>query len=403
MKKNFLKVAALLIAAMLLVVSCSQEVKAPENDGLVEVKLGVGYGRDLSVSGATDITDMVLKYTMTHAWTDTNATETIVGNKSSKTVFNDGQPIGYVTPGLWTIKVYAYEKEKSSESDKTIFEGEAQAYFSDKNDKVTVYLAPTSNQTNTIQFAVSMQDLVGDVTGAYEGEGSYKLTYTLQRTGDRKTDDVVINELSESNPLPTGIQMQVGSNATIYCGSATNLSSGYYRATVKVYSVKDGSSDKLVGGISKGFLLSGGNTVTLKGHIEPSEYVNFAIDAVLVDVNTSLSVGNDTDNDITVAYNKNGVTTVSVKWTDGTGEVAHFAEKNTFWSLNGGEFIQKQIPNETPNELTIPYDFTKPGYNFVTVTTVYKVTAPTTGSESADYFYADTQTIRIFVNPESQS
>ena len=64
MKKNFLKIAALLIAAMLLVVSCSQEVKAPENDGLVEAKLSVGYGRELLVSGDTKINNIVLTYTM---------------------------------------------------------------------------------------------------------------------------------------------------------------------------------------------------------------------------------------------------------------------------------------------------------------------------------------------------
>ena len=43
MKKNFLMVASLLIAAMLLVVSCAQEVKAPVDNNLeISVKGGVG-------------------------------------------------------------------------------------------------------------------------------------------------------------------------------------------------------------------------------------------------------------------------------------------------------------------------------------------------------------------------
>lgn len=400
MKKNFLMVASLLIAAMLMVVSCTQEVKAPESN-LVEVKLGVGYGRDLTVSGDTKTEDMVLKYTMQHNWADTNATETVVGDKTSQTEFTDDTAIGYVTPGLWTVHVYAYEKGKSSSPYNPIFEGEAQAYFSDKKNKVTVYLAPTSGQTNTIRFAVSMQDLVGDVTGAYKGAGDYKLKYTLQRTNGDESSEKEIPEVSGSKPLPNEIELNVGANVTRYYVAESDLASGYYRATVKVYSVDKNGSDSLVGGISKGFLLSGGNTATLVGHIEPNEYVNFVIDAVLVDVNTALSVG-DTKENVTVAYNSSG-TSVDVKWTDSTGDVDNFVEKNTYWSLNGGTFEHKALASDKPKELTVNYNFTKPGYNFVTVTTVYKVKAPTTGNAAAEYFYADTQTIRIFVNPETSS
>ena len=59
MKKNFLMVASLLIAAMLMVVSCTQEV-APKNDGLVEAKLGLAYGKDVTV----DIAMSEIRYTV---------------------------------------------------------------------------------------------------------------------------------------------------------------------------------------------------------------------------------------------------------------------------------------------------------------------------------------------------
>ena len=64
MKKNFMAIASLLIAAMLLVVSCSQESVVPENNGLVEAKLSVGYGRGLSVSGDTKTDNLTFKYSM---------------------------------------------------------------------------------------------------------------------------------------------------------------------------------------------------------------------------------------------------------------------------------------------------------------------------------------------------
>ena len=52
MKKNFMAIASLLIAAMLLVVSCAPEanVEGKVEDGLVEASFGVAYGKDVTVS-----------------------------------------------------------------------------------------------------------------------------------------------------------------------------------------------------------------------------------------------------------------------------------------------------------------------------------------------------------------
>lgn len=418
MKKNFLKIAALLIAAMLLVVSCSQEVKAPENDGLVEVKLGVGYGRDLDVSGATDITNMVLKYTMEHKWTDNSATETIVGDKLDKTEFTDGQPIGYVTPGLWTIKVYAYEIGKSSENDRTIFEGEAQAYFSNKNSSVTVYLAPTSSQSNTLKFSITMQDLVG--TGVAEGntgEGSYQLVYSVYGTtgenavqnydGSATLDKVVLNGSSSNH-------------VTTYAGTTT-LASGFYRVNVSIYSIpknKTISDGTLVGGITKGFLLSGGKTAEIKGHIEPSDYKNVSIDAVYLNVNTTLEASGTeasgteaSGTEVSVVdsekgYYKidytNGGVTVKVTMTDHTEKGDLSAEPTVFWSaVSDGETAVSQTINVYEKEFT----FNAPGYKYITCTTVYRVTGHKVNEAGAtvgaDYYFADSQTIRVFVDPTS--
>ena len=67
MKKNFLKIAALLVAAMLLVVSCSQEVKAPENNGLVEASFSVGFDRDIKIEDFKG-TGITYVYSVTPNW-----------------------------------------------------------------------------------------------------------------------------------------------------------------------------------------------------------------------------------------------------------------------------------------------------------------------------------------------
>ena len=54
MKKNFLKVAALLIAAMLMVVSCTQEV-APVDNGLVKASVNIADTRALSKIGRAHV------------------------------------------------------------------------------------------------------------------------------------------------------------------------------------------------------------------------------------------------------------------------------------------------------------------------------------------------------------
>lgn len=405
MKKNFLKVAALLIAAMLLVVSCSQEVKAPENNGLVEAKLSVGYGRELLVDGDTKTNDIVLTYTMSYNWTPADNEETIVGARSDETYFTDGGNIGYVTPGLWTINVFAYEKDKTSgkATGNAIFEGTAKAYISNQNSSVTVYLAPTSSQSNTLNFSITMQNLVGDdVAQGNTGKGSYSLVYTVYNAQGSV-------EGSENTPLTAG---NPSNHVTTYTGDAT-LSSGYYRVNVSIYSIPEGKtaiSDRtLVGGITKGFLLSGGKTAEIKGHIEPSDYKNVSIDAVYLDVDTSLAVtgtnvlaDGSTAGNYKIAYTEGGVT-VKVTMTDDTVKGNLSAVPTVFWSAVSAE--EPAVESQTANVNEKEFTFKAPGYKYITCTTVYKVTGHKVNEAGetvgADYYFADSQTIRVFVDPTS--
>lgn len=407
MKKNFLKIAALLIAAMLLVVSCSQEVKAPENNGLVEARLSVGFGRDLIVNGDTKTGNLKYKYTMVQGWTNPTEglSEPVIGAANNKE-FTDNSPIGYVTPGLWNITVDAYESISNTESgtttDKKVFTGEASVYFSSQNQSATVYLAPVGDSANSITFSITMQDL--SVT-----PDNFELKYSIYKGSD-----------SSAITNGTGPLSRTGNDTThvsTYSDTVSNLASGYYRVTVSVY---DKIKSKTVGGITKGFLISNGANATIKGHIEPADYENVTIDAVFVDVNTELSVSqviqegeSPKENALTKTEGKDYYTViydgtpvkVTVKMDDKTTTANGLAvSKTLFWNTvsDASETNQKneiQKANTDSNTFT----FSTPGHKYITCTTVYEVTGTSTGMSANKYYYADYQTVHVYVAPANNS
>ncbi|MGN0839771.1 MAG: hypothetical protein ACI4NB_02950 [Candidatus Ornithospirochaeta sp.] len=402
MKKNFLMVASLLIAAMLLVVSCAQEVKAPENNGLVEVRIGVGYGRDLKVEGDTKTEDVVLKYTMTQGWTNSTVenTETVYGAASNE-VFEDNQPIGYVTPGLWYITVDAYEKDDDTDdtnNTKKIFTGTASAYFSDQNNSVTVYLAPVTTSNNKIQFDIDMQDLLGSSVDA-SGNGSYKLTYSIYGTG---TTPITIGDTVQSNIEIDTKTPNSTTHVTNYKRLVSGLNSGFYRVTVSVYSCyttnEEGQSvdhEDLIGGITKGMLLTNNQTATVKGHIEPSDYEKVTIDALYIDVETEVKVEGP-------VYKAAVPATENSEGSVAKASVVFKVEDSTDSSTKGGatpSYIWSVVNDGrvvTSNQNSLTVDFTAPGWKTVSCQTIYKVTY-----KNVDYYFADTASTQVYIDPDN--
>ena len=401
MKKNFLKIAALLIAAMLLVVSCSQEVKAPENNGLVEARLSVGFGRGLDVYGDTKTGSLIYKYTMQQGWTDPTEgfSEPVIGKATDKK-FTDNSSIGYVTPGLWNITVDAYESDAADA--KKIFTGEASVYFSSQNQSATVYLAPVDNSTNKITFSITMQDLSAT-------PDNFELKYSIYKGSDSST---ITNG--------TGSLDRIGNKDThvsTYSKTISNLASGYYRVTVSVY---DKIKSKTVGGITKGFLISNNATAEVKGHIEPADYENVIIDAVFVDVKTELSVsqviregGSSTENALTKVEGKDyykvdyvaGGVNVTVKMDDKTTTANGLTvSKTLFWNtVSDKSETNEKKDIQTANTRSKEFTFTAPGHKYVTCTTVYAVTGTSTGKTGTTYYYADSKTVHIYVAPANNS
>lgn len=385
MKKNFMAIASLLIAAMLLVVSCSQEI-APkdDNNGLVEASLSVGYGRDINVDHVTDANGLTVQYKMTPQWVSEGTTvtgeEQITNPAKNWTTLVNGN-LGWLTPGYWLIEV------KASKGDKDVFSGNVYSYFTDDKTSAVVYLNPV-NTTNkcSISIEVSMQDIVdkvdikdeqGNKTG--EKEVSYSLKYDiLTGTGTSKLTNGPLAMDSSEDTTPD--------NITTYKASLGNLDAGFYTAVVYVVD----ENGNTVGGIRKGFLLTNGDNATLTGHIEPADYSNVTINAVYVDVNIDLVAGNQS---IT-----NGKYKVVVTATDQTSFTSIPASLDDFdvtylWFVDGEE--KSQIANPSSTGAEIAFDFDKPGYKNIACQAIYK-------SKSKDtVYFTETKSIYVLVNPSA--
>ncbi|MCI7606828.1 MAG: hypothetical protein MSS69_08745 [Spirochaetales bacterium] len=393
MKKNFLKVAALLIAAMLMVVSCTQEV-APVNNGLVDAKLNVAYGRDLTVSGDTNQDGLILQYKMEPKWSITNASEVIYGGTKNAQnaryefkTYPEGGNLGYVTPGLWQIEVKAYGKDNAENAqNKEIFYGVANVYFNDTTEKATVFLAPVNDEAsakNSISFNFKMQDLSDDMASNYE------VKYSISKIGsDVKSDSI------RRSPDSTG-------NVGNYVVTVSDLDSGFYTVNVSIHNKKTGA---LVGGTTKGFLMANGATVTIGGNIEPSDYEKVSINTYYVNVKTDFNhVTSDKFNADQVSYytkedgSKYAKINVSISdTTNSSGNMmgSGYTVTNYWTAVSDGK------DNATQNNSnSCGFEFASGGYKNVTCTTIYSIIGSSTGGESSTYYFANTVTAQVYVDP----
>ena len=255
MKKNFLMVASLLIAAMLLVVSCSQEVKAPESE-LVKTTIGIAYGKDVTVDYGEKAAQITYKYKLEPLWTDlTNGAPIYGATNEEVNVYRETKAIGdpldpfssnYVTPGYWQITVKGYVNSVA------VLTGTTKAYFNNSNNAATVYVTPTNSSKGNLSIKLVMEDLDKSDT---EDNSDSKVYYVL----DGGTEQY----LTKGNKVG-----EEGKNyAHEYLGDLTGanaITSGYHTIT---FGVKD-----YEGGVTKSFLIIPGNDVKIEGSIYPSKF-----------------------------------------------------------------------------------------------------------------------------------
>lgn len=295
MKKNFLAIATLLIAAMLLVVSCAPEAKV-EDDGLVNASFSVAYGKDVTVAFNSAV-KINYTYSLEPEWNTLTSGVEPFGKQTNQPLATDkgiSEPfektnLGRVTPGLWKITV------EGKIGDKVVMKGSTKAYFRNGNNgnedkridaitSATVYVAPVNNVTKgKLSISIQMEDL---------GDGN----------------DIGVNAIECK--LDGNTSVELTRNATpgkenVYTYSATknDVTSGYHYITFTVPGYD--------GGVTKSFLMlpgsastTGGNDVEITGSVVPSKFAT---------TGASINVINIPDKVITVG---SGVGAKEFKGTD---------------------------------------------------------------------------------------
>lgn len=388
MKKNFLKIAALLIAAMLLVVSCSQEVKAPENDGLVKASLSVGFDRDITI---TDFDGNIITYfySVTPNWDKLTSgvepygkktNEKIEGAKSiSQTVTN--WDIGYLTPGLWTVSVEGYEGYTSESSKGTlVLQGTTNVYFNGTNGKATVLVAPVENGTAKVNISLEMQDLGVN--------NEIKLQF-FDIKGNNKKEVTLKNE-EGSGVTVTPVAGQNGNAAYKYVMNDVVLPSvGFYTVKVTVPGYENN------GGYVRTFLAINGKTISISGSVYPSEFINSSLDIISISLNgAELEIGtNKNANDkyntgsisFTLTDNNTYLTTEQITELEKDPSVASVDTSITYeWYLNsvknGDSVTITTLSDSKTQNKTI--SITNPGVYSVSCLIKYQVTFKKSNGEA---------------------
>ena len=356
MKKNFLKVTALLIVAMLMVVSCSQEV-APktEDNELVEVSVGVAYGKDVTV-GYTHNEKITYQYKLTALWDKlTNGSEPYGETNGFKNMFgsetktldatNLNATLNYVTPGYWLVEVQGLVDNK------VVLKGSTKAYFNSSASSTTVYVAPENNNDamGNVTITLLMEDL--DADDADDSKAS-KVKYAIDGGTVAVVDKIAKANTSDDN------KTFVNTNAVHeYRMTLNNVKAGYHTITFTV----EGHE----GGITKSFLMIPGNGVKITGSVYPSKFINSGANISVVSLGSAnITIG---EGDESKVFASSGLDPVEV--TGGTsvkaaiGAISAPINGGTVvyqWYLNGEEKGNEtsatttsiEIPNE-PGEYNI--------------------------------------------------
>lgn len=266
MKKNFLKIAALLIAAMLLVVSCSQEI-APKNDNLVNASVNIADTRSLTTTGE-ELGTVTYEYKLTKNFTQVQGNSTIVGEKSSWTAFPSDNKLGYVTQGLWTIEV------QGKVGNNVVLYGKADHYFNNQNEVAKVFVNPSA----------------GEGKGVGEGTvsiNSIKMQDLDKETGTKYTVKYALTPIdAEAEATSVALDRAQGSDntSTYSTASAVTVSAGYYRLTISVWGPNPkGGADVLIGGVTKSIRVLNGSNVVVSGSVEPKDFDKSEVNVVLIE------------------------------------------------------------------------------------------------------------------------
>lgn len=376
MKKNFLMVASLLIAAMLMVVSCTQEV-APVDNNLVEVTLNTSAARSALEYDGLKIENVNYRYKLTAQWTPTGDQDPVVGNTAGAAGADDdgyisftgtSKGLGYVSQGLWQVDVTGSITSKDGTS-KDVLKGSTQVYFNKNNEQnsVTVYVKPIDDDTTNagLSFDIKIND--HDVLGAY------KLVYSIQNvdgvTAKGIVDDTKTTAEDLTNKDLTKGNLDATSGYRTWTGKVTGMKPGYYRVTVSLL-----NGIEVVGGLTKGVLLFAGDAdnAKLTGSVNSMDFVNGQLNVVYPKVSLTLASGlNENKGTINSEVTYTATPTFEAALPSG-----YTVDSPTFtWYENGGSGTGKAATAEN-NTATFKQKYSTPGYKTVTCVVKYTLNVP---------------------------
>ena len=356
MKKNFLKIAALLIAAMLLVVSCSQEI-APKNDNLVNASVNIADTRSLTTTGE-ELGNVTYEYKLKKNFAQVVGNSAIFGEVSDWTAIPKDKMLGYVTQGLWTIEV------QGKVGNNVVLYGKADHYFNNQDKVAKVFVNPTTG-TGNVSISVKMQDLED------ASSSKYQVKYAL--TGiDAPTEAV-------STPMTrTPLTSEENKNTSSYAINNLSVAAGYYRLTISVWGPKNGTSNteqELLGGVTKSIRVLNGSAIVVSGSIEPMNFDKSQVNVVLIEPTGSLTKDStspvtNTDIVITVTDSTNVTDLEYADYTKKENGTIEDTDGNVYavsyiWDVNGSKH------ESTENTCTV--NFPEPGPKTVSCAIVYRV------------------------------
>lgn len=302
MKKNFMAIASLLIAAMLLVVSCAPEANVEgkvEENGFVNASLmATAAGKALTVSYPKD---EALSYTITlDAKWDKNSEykmDEIVGEKTIELSSISGTiDLGWISQGLWTVTVEGKRTVKTDgvESKVTVVTGSTTKYITKDNKDVVVFLGTkTDSEIKTpLDFDITVNELATN-------NAEYSLKATIERA------DKVNKTPSNPNLTLDPADNSVG-NTRNYTGNTT-LTPGYYKVTVQLL-----NGANVIGGITKGVFVKGESRITIKGSVSASDFAKGSLAVIEPVVTTNMRAATD--------VTEENAGTISLTKTDGVNE-----------------------------------------------------------------------------------
>lgn len=392
MKKNFLMVASLLIAAMLLVVSCSQEVKAPENE-LVEASFSVGFGKDISIKDYEG-NGIKYEYSIKPLWNQLTSGAVIIGEVTNKPI--DGtksiaeritnHTIGHVTPGLWKVTVNGYSGYVNAENKGTlVVTGETNTYFIDGKTNATVLVYPVQSGNATLKLELEMQDL----------KDNNEINVEVLKLDGSKLGETIVLKDGAADVVVTKVTGANGDAAYRYVKNVALTEVGFF--TIKV------TVPNYDGGYVRTFLAINGATIEVKGSVYPSKFINSNLSIISVSVdNATLDIEGNQDSKgyysgaITFTLNESANKYLdnneieALKTTYGVSNVT--AERQYTWYINNK--AEEAVAN-TETSISKTFD---PGVYSVSCVITYSVTFDyATGDDVTKVFKGDAHTTEFIV------